>query len=208
MSELIQKQKADLRSRLLLQRRALSPQDNALLSTKICEHLATYISLRRFTRILTFVPFRNELDVFNSLIQRILNPQVYFYLPRIDPTLRQMNFHLFSPHVDILVKNSFGIEEPSADQETFDETKNALSLILVPALALDVDGARLGYGGGYYDRFLAKVADIKNIENLGVISDAFILPVLPRSSYDISLQAYVSESGISNFPGQSLSETI
>lgn len=77
-------------------------------------------------------------------------------------------------------------------------------MILVPALALDADGARLGYGGGYYDRFLAEVADITNIENMGVISDAFILPVLPRSRYDISLQAYVSESGISNFPGHGL----
>lgn len=46
MSELIQKQKADLRSRLLLQRRALSSQDNAFLSSKICEHLADYINFK------------------------------------------------------------------------------------------------------------------------------------------------------------------
>ncbi|MBP9707732.1 MAG: 5-formyltetrahydrofolate cyclo-ligase [Oligoflexales bacterium] len=204
MSELIKKQKADLRSRLLSQRQAISSQDNAIISNKICEHLANYISASHFIRILTYVPFRNELDVCKNLIHRITNPLVSYYLPRIDPALRQMNFHRFSPQQDILEKNSYGIEEPRASQELFDESKNSLSLILVPALALDLSGVRLGYGAGYYDRYLSKIADITYIKSLGVVSDAFVMPTLPSSIYDMSLQAYVSEIGITNFSGQGL----
>ena len=98
---------------------------------------------------------------------------------------------------DRLTTARFGIPEP-------DETCPALSLselsgamILVPALAFDREGYRLGYGGGYYDRFLRELSDASiPASAVGLSFSACVVPVLPRNSYDIPVHIILDERRI------------
>ena len=94
--------------------------------------------------------------------------------------------------LDELKSGSFGIKEPSAYAKE-KLPKNAV--IFLPALSVDKKGYRLGYGKGYYDRYLARYAELKPF-GVGVIFDELVLDELPHDKYDIPCDAVVSESGV------------
>ena len=94
--------------------------------------------------------------------------------------------------LDELETGSFGIKEPSSDSP---EKLPQNTVIFLPALSVDKKGYRLGYGKGYYDRYLAKHAELKPFL-VGVIYDELLLDELPHDEYDIPCDAVVSESGV------------
>jgi 5-formyltetrahydrofolate cyclo-ligase len=67
-----------------------------------------------------------------------------------------------------------------------------IDLALVPGLAFDRHGWRLGYGGGFFDRFLSQFSGV----NLGITFDALLLDSLPHDTYDIPLNYVVTEKGL------------
>ena len=89
---------------------------------------------------------------------------------------------------DDLVKGCFGILEPPASTPVADPNK--LDLILVPGVAFDRQGGRLGRGRGYYDRLLAGTSAFK----VGVCFDWQIVPEVPREAHDIRMDAVVTPS--------------
>ncbi len=91
---------------------------------------------------------------------------------------------------DDLVKGHFGILEPSSSAPVADP--NGLDLILVPGIAFDREGGRLGRGRGYYDRLLAGASAFK----VGVCFDSQIVPEVPREPHDIRMDAVVTPSGV------------
>ena len=82
------------------------------------------------------------------------------------------------------------MQEPQADLPVI--PPEAIDLVLVPGLAYDQEGWRLGYGGGYYDRFLKGFMGT----SLGVIYDALLLNALPHDANDVQMDFIVSENGI------------
>ena len=136
-----------------------------------------------------FYPIKNEPDLrhlFNDV-----SKSINFALPVIQKN-HQMNF--FSWKIgEPLHTSQLGVPEPITNfsQPLF---VNTSTLILVPALAIDMDGIRLGYGGGYYDRFL------KNVETdhiMCVLWDSFVLDEkLPQSKWDIPIKLAATEAGI------------
>ena len=93
--------------------------------------------------------------------------------------------------LDNLETGSFGIKEPQACSE---EKLPKSAVIFLPALSIDSKGYRLGYGKGYYDRYLAKYADL-NPFLVGVIYSELVSEKLPRDEHDIACDAVVSEDG-------------
>ena len=91
-------------------------------------------------------------------------------------------------------KGAYGITEPKASLPAFEhssvETQNVLCL--VPAIVYDRRGYRVGYGGGYYDRFFGKVRPA----SIGVVYEEFILKTVPHGRYDITVDVVASERGI------------
>ena len=88
-----------------------------------------------------------------------------------------------------LVNGSFGTKEPRNDAEEI-LPKNAV--IFLPALAIDKSGYRLGYGKGYYDRYLAKHAELKPY-TIGVIYQKLLFDDIPHDKYDIACHTVVCE---------------
>ena len=126
--------------------------------------------------VMLFYPTKYEVDLLDL---RFGDKKIYF--PKVDGE----NL-LVCPDNNDFIKSDFNILEPTS--EAVDP--NILDLVIVPALAVDKNHYRLGYGGGYYDRFLAKYSKIKT---LTPIFKESIIDELPKNSYDIKIDYIFSD---------------
>jgi 5-formyltetrahydrofolate cyclo-ligase len=102
-------------------------------------------------------------------------------LPRYDAGMRSYCAAQISGDLGALARAAYGIPEPAAEAACLD--LNRLDFVLVPGLAFDLWGRRLGRGKGFYDRLLAQVNGIK----CGVALDQQIVEQLPAEAHDISM---------------------
>lgn len=104
----------------------------------------------------------------------------------------QMDFYSFKEG-DPVTFNKYGIKEPHIQHARHLTPEDpGQALILVPALAVDREGHRLGYGGGFYDRYLARYL---NVVSFGVIFEEFVLSELPAETHDQRLSGFVTQKG-------------
>jgi len=101
-----------------------------------------------------------------------------------------MDYHIYDP--DKLIRHHFGMLEP--DPVCTIVPSETIQLVLVPGLAFDLEGWRLGYGGGFYDRFLSQYNGI----SAGITYQKLLKPHVPHTAYDIPMQYVITENG--NFP--------
>ena len=175
--------KSDLRSHFKNMLSALSCE-REVRSQLICSRLDEFIinlNLPKFSYLGVFDPLDDEVD-WKSLK---LSPEVKLVYPRFIES-GQMDF------AEVNEKNlshSFGVEllEPhsSAPPKTPD-------VILVPALAFDKKGYRLGRGAGFYDRYLANYKGL----SIGICFKECVIKELPRKSHDVPVDYVVSEEGV------------
>lgn len=105
-----------------------------------------------------------------------------------------MTYHLVNS-VDELLPGAYKIPEPHARKPEYKDDGKALCL--VPALVYDTDGYRLGYGKGYYDRYLTNFSG----STAGVIYSDFICDRVPRGRFDLAVEILVTEKGV-RIPGE------
>ena len=106
----------------------------------------------------TYISFRDELDT-KKLNQYLLQRELNLALPVIDFKTKEINFFIYQKDTE-LIENKFSILEPkNKDKVIFPK------IILIPLLGYSKSGFRLGYGGGYYDKYLSKngIGDVKKI---------------------------------------------
>lgn len=179
--------KQELRQKYKQYRREITDDERALLDLALCRNITELASFRYAETVLMFYPtFRepNILDVAKEALRR--GKRIAF--PVCDVESHTMTFKYVSS-LDELSRGSYSIPEPSEDCEAYGGEDS--TLCLVPALAFDRSGYRLGYGGGYYDRFLKSFSGT----SLGVIYDRFICPELPVGYYDVTTDIIISERG-------------
>ena len=103
-----------------------------------------------------------------------------------------MDFHIVSSEED-LEEGYFGLREPKQTLPVFDpENCSKGAVCFVPGLVYDEKGCRLGYGKGFYDRYLQTFGG--NI--VGVIYSDFIVPSVPRGRFDVSIKVLLTERGV------------
>lgn len=181
--------KTELREQYLARRAAIPAEEKQRREERICRLIADSASFRYAETILAYSPRENEIDIRPVLLHALsLGKRVA--LPRCVGEHR-MNYHYVTA-LDELAPGSYGILEPAAEAPIFEEDPGHSSLCLVPGVVFDVHGYRIGYGGGYYDRFLhgfhGSVA--------GLIYRDFIIPSLPRGRYDRALPIMITEGGM------------
>jgi 5-formyltetrahydrofolate cyclo-ligase len=116
-------------------------------------------------------------------------PHKNWVLPRIIPEeIHRMVFHPYDP--DHLVQHPFGMAEPAPHLPQL--PAGGIQLVLVPGLAFDHAGWRLGYGGGYFDRFLQDFGGV----SVGAVFRALLLDSLPHGEHDIPVQWLATEGGV------------
>ena len=140
--------KSELRKQVLHEMKALSQEQKQAIDQALTERLLQHPFYQEAKVIATYLSFPHEFQT-QELIEQALKDGKKVLIPKTYPKGR-MDFVVYDPQQ--LVKTSFGLLEPQGDLEVVDASQ--IDLIHVPGLAFTTDGYRIGYGGGYYDRYL------------------------------------------------------
>lgn len=189
----IKNEKNHIRTELIELREKLDPSEKAAAEAKIFAFLRELATYRYCDTLLLYSPIKGEPDVNEAARAASADCKRIAY-PITEPDTRSMKFgYVGSP--EELVRGHYGIPEPPPGSELYEDGVNTHAICIVPALAFDVDGYRLGYGKGYYDRFLARFTGIK----VGLVMARFVLPKLPRGRYDLAVDVIITEDGVKTF---------
>jgi len=131
-----------------------------------------------------YYPYNYEIDIM-PLIEKFQKLNYSITLPKIGMN-SEMNFFQWSTK-DPLRINKFGIPEPISNKTKFPD------ILLVPLLAFDKNFNRIGYGGGFYDRYINRLKKIKKIITIGVAYSFQKIKKIPVEKYDIKLDFVVTE---------------
>ena len=186
MDDLIAEQKIQLRKECRAIRKGLGEEKRVQASLAVCERLSAWTIFTQSQIILTYMPIKSEVDL-TPLLERF--PQKRWVLPRIRPEENhRMDFHLYdAAH---LIQHPFGMMEPAPDSPIL--AAEEIELTLVPGLAYDRRGYRLGYGGGYYDRFLSCFRGL----SAGIVFHDLLMDSIPHGGHDVPVQWIVTEDAL------------
>lgn len=178
--------KEGLRQKYKNMRRAMPPEDKASRDATIAERVASLWQYQRCRVLLTYVSTNIEVDTYR-LIEKALADGKVVAVPRCVPGTRNMEFYRIRG-VEELEPGTFGVLEPLPREENR-VTDFSNSLCVVPALSYDWHGFRLGYGKGYYDRFLSKYTGVM----IGICYSNCVQQRLPHGRFDRPVQLLVTE---------------
>ena len=147
--------KKSLRATILAARDAMPDDVRRRASEAIAQRLLALDAYRDATSVLTYMSFGKELDT-QTFFDQLLRDKKIAVLPRIDKNTKSLKLHRVDRRAD-LVDGVWGIREPRIDAPLMDISD--IDMVLMPGLAFDRAGNRLGYGAGFYDRLLADSAD-------------------------------------------------
>jgi 5-formyltetrahydrofolate cyclo-ligase len=180
--------KAALRKRALAARAALSAEVRETAAHAIAETGAPLIAKFRPERVSLFASVKGEVDL-GPLAQKLTALGVPLCLPVIARKAEPLVFRGWRPG-DLLEDRPFGLKEPPA---TVAEV--IPDLLIVPLAAFDAHGGRLGYGGGFYDRTLAKLRMERPVTAIGVAFAAQEVEHVPVLPHDEPLEGVLTENG-------------
>ncbi|PZE20830.1 5-formyltetrahydrofolate cyclo-ligase [Paenibacillus xerothermodurans] len=195
----IKELKIELRRRAEAKRKALPPDErfiktkriNHLLIHRISEVLESRAKSGRRPTLFTYMPIKSEIDI-TPVMEACWSKQYRVLIPKVQPEQRLKLFEVRS-HADF-EPGTWGILEPVSDAPQLLDIKQ-IDAVLVPGLAFDVRLGRLGYGGGYYDRFMQQF--IRNrYPKPYMIAGAFDLQVIkevPMGLFDFRLDELITE---------------
>ena len=161
--------------------------DIEALSKLLAEKLQQTEEYKKSKNIMIFYPLENEIN----LLSLLNDTSKSFYLPKIDG--RNMLCCRFDKTTE-LCESCFHTKEP----ESPSENSSLLDLIIVPALAVDKNNYRLGYGKGFYDRFLSAHSEITSA---GLCYHSLLSECIPSEPHDISVDYIITEKGIIEING-------
>ena len=140
--------KSELRKQVLQEMKANPREQKQFIDQALTERLLHHPFYQEAKVIASYLSFPHEFQT-QELIEQALKDCKKVLIPKTYPKGR-MDFVVYDPQQ--LVKTSFGLLEPQGDLEVVDASQ--IDLIHVPGLAFTTEGYRIGYGGGYYDRYL------------------------------------------------------
>lgn len=155
--------------------------DISALSRDVVTQLELWPPYRQVEHVLTYLAFGSELD-----LSGLKGKRFYITRTRDDSTL---SVHALSEGLE---RHPYGFWQ--ARRESSEVELGKLQVLLVPGLAFDPSGTRLGYGKGFYDRLLSSVQ--KGVPIVGVAPSRLIVPALPTRAHDVPMTHLLSETGI------------
>ena len=192
--------KRSIRKEIIEKRIKMSSEEVNDLSLRICNSILESEEYRNASTILAYMSIRNEVKL-DRVIEQALADGKSVYIPKTYGN-RRMEFYLYDGE---FVSGSFGIKEPKnteeerrfkkdviskeVNQTSFEEYTDIKTLIIVPGVAYDSSGHRLGYGGGYYDTYLS---DIKGVTSIGVGYSFQLLDDIPINEFDKSVDKVIA----------------
>lgn len=182
----IRQYKQDLRSEIRENRKNILPESKINMDDEIRKQLFQTKEYQDAETVLTYASKPSEVDTIN-IIKDMLKSSKHVAVPRCIPETSQMDFYEINS-LDQLKNGCYGILEP--DLSLCKKVRQDKPCIcLVPGLSFDSQGYRLGYGKGYYDRFIASFSGY----TIGLCYCAYIRGELPRGYFDRPVNIIITE---------------
>lgn len=187
------------------ERERLSKTQLERISISIQQQLFTLEEWETCKQVLCFVSQANEIQTYPIMKQAWATGKEV-YVPKVDSDQQCMQFFRIHTMKELNL-GAFGILEPSSSPDRawldrgidspFNETSHT-SLLIVPGLVFDSLGYRIGYGGGYYDRFMQKHMDVPTIISVGLIMHDLLVTdsQLPAEEYDQRVDYVITENKV------------
>ena len=190
---MITKLKTQHRATARARRRALSKTERTRHSASICQNLTNSEAWQEATTVAIYASFRSEVET-GELLKLAVVQGKRLVLPKVIAQGEPLGFFDVRPSsggVWPLDTGTFGVDEPN---ESCDQVPLAqIDLLILPALAIDKSGARLGWGGGFYDRTIERCPTARV---LAAVFDCQIVESVPVGEHDQSVDGWVSERGL------------
>lgn len=185
----VREEKRMLRRKYSALRAGIPPHERLEKSRQICESFLNTLAYKHADTVLLYYSINNEVNT-HPLIEAILGDGKRVALPVCLENSKMVFRYINS--MDTLKKGLFSALEPDDDCEEF--TPSPRTICVIPAIAFDRKGYRLGYGKGYYDRYLTDPSIVK----IGFCYDALLVDSLPRGRFDLSCDLVITERGVFN----------
>mgnify|MGYP002516262900 FL=1 len=142
----------------------------------IQSQLFAFLKKENIDRLAIYISFDSEFNT-KGIIKYCLLNNIKIYIPKINKE-DELDFYLFDGNYSSLIKNKFSILEPNDNSSTLD---NNIKYMIIPGLACDKQGYRIGYGKGYYDKYIKKHDTYK----IGLYFKEQILNYIPHNEDDL-----------------------
>ncbi len=181
--------KNQLRLKIRQQRKKMTEKEKNEYDNRIYENILNYGILTKYELILVY--FSTEIEVnTHKIINYCHENNIAVAIPKCEKN-QNMKFYYYNKN-SILEKSAYGIFEPVPEKNKSVENFNN-TLCIVPGLSFDKQGYRLGYGGGFYDRFIDKNPDITTV---GICYSENIADKLPIDFYDKNVDYLITDKTV------------
>jgi 5-formyltetrahydrofolate cyclo-ligase len=178
-----------VRAETLHRRDGLAAEIRTTLSRRIVNSVASWIQSEGFDAVMLYLSMKSEVETF-GLLDLLLHQEKIVCAPVVDTHQLELKPRRILDAKTELVRHRYGMLEPNTTCPIFPTTQ--LQLIIVPGIAFDSNGYRLGYGKGFYDRFLAKCPDAVSV---GLAYQTQIVEDTFSQALDVPVQHIFTESG-------------
>ena len=180
--------KVDLRREMKARRAALAPAERAAAAASLARHVLAWIQPHPGACVSGFLSIGDELDT-APVLAALHAAGHALCLPVMQGRGKRLLFRAWAPG-DAMDTVTWGIQEPKRDRPSVEPT-----VLLVPLLAFDAQGHRLGYGGGYYDRTIHAMREDGHVIAAGLGFDMQMVDAVPHVDYDERLDWVLTPSG-------------
>lgn len=191
----MEKTKNSLRKEKLAERKTLSSAAVRIKSFKIQKILFKLPEFKKAKTVMFYVSFGQEVAT-HAMIKEALNQKKKVVVPKIKSNRTLAVYEIVNFNKD-LIRGSFGILEPKHSKRRI-TPKTEIDLVVVPGVCFDLKkGTRLGFGAGYYDRFLQGSKDTTAL--IGIAFEQQLARGVPCKVHDVSMHKIITERRILEF---------
>jgi len=194
--DMVNDERQMLRNKILGARDLLSASERHEKSSSAIQNFWSLPEMKHWSTLFIYVNFRSELETL-ELIYQCLSQGKRVAVPLVDAsTVSMIPLLIQDPEKD-LVPGYYGIPEPDP-QKSLRVAAREIDAAVIPGSVFDIQGGRLGYGGGYYDRYL--VNDAPQAKRIGLAFEMQVVEKVPVEPHDQPLDILITEKGVVNLP--------
>jgi 5-formyltetrahydrofolate cyclo-ligase len=184
--------KDKLRQEILQKRNSLTPEQVQSKSLAIINRLVMLDIYQKATHVMLYLDFRNEVRTI-PLIHQLMDAGKKVFIPVTNPEDFTLTISELKDPEEDLVRVHFGLLEPRPDSLRPVDPQ-IIDLVIVPGLVFDEQGYRIGFGAGYYDRFLVTLSP--DVPLISLLYELQLVDQVPREPHDIPVHLLVTEERI------------
>lgn len=182
--------KKNLREKIISKRDYMVSDEKTKKDDSIKHSLMNMKDYCKCKKIFIYIGFGSEINTL-KFITEFLKEGKEVYVPKVYKDTKEIKAIEISS-LEGLYPSSYGILEPINDNEI--ENKEDIDLVVVPGVAFDRDGGRVGYGGGYYDKYLATLN--KDVPKIALAYDFQVVNEVPTEGHDINIDCIITDKEV------------